>query len=178
MLSRLTIGQRLALGFLVVVLGMVLVTALGVSRVGEIEERLSTINDQNSVKQRYAINFRGSVHDRAISLRDVVLVQTTEEVDEQVADIERLAAAYDESAAELDALVAAAGRLSAGGAGRLRRDRPRSRARPSRSIDEVVALRQAGRHAARRGPAAQRGRPAVRGLARRRSTSSSTSRSP
>jgi hypothetical protein len=34
---------------------------------------LNHINDVNNVKQRHAINFRGSVHDRAIALRDVVL---------------------------------------------------------------------------------------------------------
>src|SRR5689334_6576335 len=33
----------------------------------------------NSVKQRYAINVRGSVHDPAISLRDVVLAATPEQ---------------------------------------------------------------------------------------------------
>ena len=34
------------------------------------------VNDLNSVKQRYAINFRGSVHDRAISLREGSILQT------------------------------------------------------------------------------------------------------
>jgi methyl-accepting chemotaxis protein len=72
-LNRLSVGQRLAAGFLIVVLSMVAVTALGVSRVEQVSDRLTVINDLDSVKQRYAINFRGSVHDRAIALRDVVL---------------------------------------------------------------------------------------------------------
>jgi methyl-accepting chemotaxis protein len=75
-ISNLTISRRLGAGFLVVVLNMVLLTAVGVTRVEEINTRLSTINDLNSVKQRFAINFRGSVHDRAISVRDVVLAPT------------------------------------------------------------------------------------------------------
>lgn len=32
------------------------------------------------MKQRYAINFRGSVHDRAIAVRDVVLARTDAEL--------------------------------------------------------------------------------------------------
>ena len=89
-LHRLSVGNRLVAGFLIVVLGMVAVTALGVIRVGQVSDRLTVINELNSVKQRYAINFRGSVHDRAISLRDVVLAWTPAEVEGHVADIERL----------------------------------------------------------------------------------------
>jgi methyl-accepting chemotaxis protein len=103
-LHRLSVGNRLLAGFLVVVLGMVVVTGLGVSRVEQVSDRLSVINELNSVKQRYAINFRGSVHDRAISLRDVVLAGTAAEAEQHVADIERLAADYAASAEKLDEL--------------------------------------------------------------------------
>ena len=76
----LSISRRLTLGFLVVVLSMVGLTGIGVFRVETINDHLTTINDLNAVKQRYAINFRGSVHDRAIALRDVVLSTTPAEV--------------------------------------------------------------------------------------------------
>ncbi|MBP6851989.1 MAG: MCP four helix bundle domain-containing protein, partial [Rhodoferax sp.] len=72
--GKLTLGSRLALGFGVLILLMIALTVLGISRVSSINSGLATIGDVNSVKQRYAINFRGSVHDRAISLRDVTLV--------------------------------------------------------------------------------------------------------
>lgn len=75
--SNLRIGQRLALGFLALIVLMVMLTVVGIQRVRAIDQRLTQINDVNSVKQRYAINFRGSVHDRAIALRDVVLMDTT-----------------------------------------------------------------------------------------------------
>src|SRR5690242_13610789 len=68
-----SIGRRLGAGFLVVVLTMVALVVVGAVQVRSIESRLTTINEQNAVKQRFAINFRGSVHDRAIALRDVVL---------------------------------------------------------------------------------------------------------
>jgi methyl-accepting chemotaxis protein len=105
-LHRLSVGNRLVAGFLIVVLGMVVVTALGVSRVEQVSDRLTVINELNSVKQRYAINFRGSVHDRAISLRDVVLSSTPAEAAEHAADIERLAGDYAASAEKLDSFFA------------------------------------------------------------------------
>lgn len=74
LLSNLRIGQRLALGFLAIIVLMVIITVVGIQRVRSIDQQLTAINEVNSVKQRYAINFRGSVHDRAIALRDVVLL--------------------------------------------------------------------------------------------------------
>ena len=71
--KSLTIGMRLAVGYGAVFFLMIILTALAVSRVGHIDSILNHINEVNNVKQRYAINFRGSVHDRAIALRDVVL---------------------------------------------------------------------------------------------------------
>ena len=55
-LQLLSVGQRLVAGFLLVVLAMVALTGLGVSRVADVNNGLSVINEQNSVKQRYAIN--------------------------------------------------------------------------------------------------------------------------
>ena len=97
---------RLVIGF-VLVLGLLLgLAGVAVNRVSAISASLATINDTNSVKQRFAINFRGSVHDRAISLRDVVLVAVPAERAAALADIERLAADYAASATRLDALMA------------------------------------------------------------------------
>ncbi len=104
-LQNLRIWQRLALGFGLVIALMLILTAVGVQRVGQIDTALATINQLNSVKQRYAINFRGSVHDRAISLRDVVLFEGNSDVEAAGREIDRLAAFYADSAAPLDALV-------------------------------------------------------------------------
>ncbi len=100
------IGRRLILGFGAV---LVLIVALGVvaaQRVSSISASLATVNDINSVKQRFAINFRGSVHDRAISLRDVVLLSGADALAAELREIERLAAFYADSATRLDALMA------------------------------------------------------------------------
>ncbi|MCC4604303.1 methyl-accepting chemotaxis protein [Xanthomonas campestris] len=107
LLSNLRIGQRLALGFLAIIVLMVILTVVGIQRVHSIDQQLTAINEVNSVKQRYAINFRGSVHDRAIALRDVVLMD--EPADRHGAEqlIDKLAADYARSAQPLDALIAA-----------------------------------------------------------------------
>jgi methyl-accepting chemotaxis protein len=107
-----TIGRRLSLGFLMVVLSMVALTSVGVVLVGQINDRLSIINDSNSVKQRYAINFRGSVHDRAIALRDVVLARTVAEVELEIDKITLLADKYGDSAEKMTAIFAAADNIS------------------------------------------------------------------
>ncbi|MEI8618487.1 MCP four helix bundle domain-containing protein [Pseudoalteromonas sp. B193] len=69
-----TINMRLTTGFGVILSMMIILTIIGISRVSLINNNITHMTDVNSVKQRYAINFRGSVHDRAIAVRDVVLI--------------------------------------------------------------------------------------------------------
>ncbi|MCW0424054.1 methyl-accepting chemotaxis protein [Xanthomonas sacchari] len=104
--SNLRIGQRLALGFLTIIVLMVLLTVVGIQRVHSIDQRLTAINEVNSVKQRYAINFRGSVHDRAIALRDVVLLDDAASRQATEQTIDKLAGDYARAAQPLDALLA------------------------------------------------------------------------
>ncbi|PPU28753.1 methyl-accepting chemotaxis protein [Xanthomonas arboricola] len=107
LLSNLRIGQRLALGFLAVIVLMVILTVVGIQRVRSIDQQLTAINEVNSVKQRYAINFRGSVHDRAIALRDVVLLDDPADRHTAEQSIDKLAADYARSAKPLDDMIAA-----------------------------------------------------------------------
>ncbi|PWC32672.1 methyl-accepting chemotaxis protein [Azospirillum sp. TSO35-2] len=105
-LRHATIRARLFLGFGAVLLLLLSLTAIGVREVRKIDSDLNRINEVNNVKQRYAINFRGSVHDRAIALRDVVLTSDPAILSNILADIDRLAAFYDEAAKPLDAMFA------------------------------------------------------------------------
>ncbi|MDR7192525.1 methyl-accepting chemotaxis protein/methyl-accepting chemotaxis protein-1 (serine sensor receptor) [Luteimonas terrae] len=81
-------------------------SVVSIQRVHRISDSLHTINDVNSVKLRHAINFRGSVHDRAIALRDVVLAESPDAIGAAEARIDALASFYAESSAPLDTLVA------------------------------------------------------------------------
>ncbi|MCC6071179.1 methyl-accepting chemotaxis protein [Massilia sp. GCM10020059] len=103
-ISGLTIRTRLALGFGGVFVLMLILGALATMRVNNIDDSLNRINDVNNVKQRYAINFRGSVHDRAIALRDVVLAGDAAATKPHLDLIKKLEQNYTDSAGPLDAM--------------------------------------------------------------------------
>jgi len=102
MFKDLTIAKRLGLGFGLVLALMILLTLVGVNRVRVIESTLTDVSEDATIKQRYAINFRGSVHDRAIALRDAVLVRNDAGLATHLRDIERLDGLYQASAAPMD----------------------------------------------------------------------------
>ncbi len=105
MLRNMLIGQRLTLGFGVLLAMLMGLALLSQNRVSAISRSLTTINDVNSVKQRFAINFRGSVHNRSIAIRDVTLVEPAE-LPAIVAEIEDLTATYAKSAGPMDEMMA------------------------------------------------------------------------
>jgi len=104
MFTKLTVAKRLALGFGLLLSLMVLVSLIGNHRVGFMDRTLTEVGDGAAVKQRYAINFRGSVHDRAIAIRDAVLVEDRGALRRHLQDIERLKGFYRDSAGPMDEL--------------------------------------------------------------------------
>jgi len=139
----LTVKARIFAGFALILLLMMALTAIGIVRVNTISSSLTTIGDVNSAKQRYAINFRGSVHDRAILLRDLVLVGDSE-LAVTLANIDLLASDYARSASPLDSITS-----QSPAAGTDEREILASiketEARTLPIIKQVVAHRQAGR---------------------------------
>lgn len=103
-LENMKISTRLILGFGLLLVFFIGVSGYGIVRVDNINSALVQINDINSVKQRYAINFRGSVHDRAIALRDVSLVNNAQERQTEIELIAKLSADYEASAVKMDEL--------------------------------------------------------------------------
>lgn len=101
-----TINLRLIIGFGVVMLMMLVLSFISIHRVNFIDATITEITDVNSVKQRYAINFRGSVHDRAIALRDVTLARTENELNREIEAIKKLDRYYQESALEMNSIIA------------------------------------------------------------------------
>lgn len=101
------IATRLYLGFSLLLALLIGVTLVSVVEVGFIDRTLTQVNEVDSSKQRYAINFRGSVHDRAIAIRDAVspsvaAVRRSKHVDE----IRKLDTFYQESAKAMERLLA------------------------------------------------------------------------
>jgi methyl-accepting chemotaxis protein len=100
--SGLSVKARIWLSFGLILVLMVVVTIIGVMQVNSIARNLIVISEVNSIKQRYAINFRGSVHDRAISVRDIILVGSDPELKVVTDQIATLSADYEKSAILLD----------------------------------------------------------------------------
>jgi len=157
MFSNLSIRSRLITSFGVVLFLIVVLTVTSIQRVSLINSNLRTVNDVNSVKQRYAINFRGSVHDRAISLRDVTLVDKAEEVDDAIREIERLTKNYADSAGPLDEMLAKpdATEKEKEILGRIKGTEQRTLP----LIDRVIALRNAGKPAQAKALLLEKARP-------------------
>ncbi|NRA61035.1 MAG: MCP four helix bundle domain-containing protein [Psychrobium sp.] len=106
--TRTTVQARLVIGFGIVVVMMILITIIGINSVSTIDNTMIIVTDTNSVKQRYAINLRGSVHDRSVAIRDVVLIKNDYDLQETLEDIERLSIFYNDSRVPLDKLMISA----------------------------------------------------------------------
>jgi methyl-accepting chemotaxis protein len=100
-----TVRRRLIAGFGTVLVAMIALAAIAIYQVRHVRMKLDDIIDVNGVKERYAINFRGSVHDRSIALRDVTLV-TPDELPAVIDHINSLEADYARSAQPMDAIFA------------------------------------------------------------------------
>ena len=94
--NRVSVYAILGIGYAifgVIILGL---CVYAIMRIGFIDDNLKQINNINSVKQRVAIDFRGSVHYRSIAIRDVVLhtPQSKESLESIIEDIEILESNY------------------------------------------------------------------------------------
>nr|WP_122433067.1 methyl-accepting chemotaxis protein [Pseudomonas viridiflava] len=103
------LATRIGLGFAAIVSLLVLITAVGMQRVGVIDSTLQDVSDNAAKVQRYAINFRGSVHNRAIAVRDAVLVNNDQDLAFHLAEVASLEQAYTDSAQPMDQLIGHAG---------------------------------------------------------------------
>ncbi|WLH32266.1 methyl-accepting chemotaxis protein [Pseudomonas canadensis] len=101
-----SLAMRIGLGFASILSLLVLITAVGIQRVGFIDSTLKDVAEKAAVVQRYAINFRGSVHNRAIAIRDAVLVKDESSLSRHLAEIDQLKRDYQDSAVMMDRLFA------------------------------------------------------------------------
>lgn len=104
-MSQWKVKTRLTLGFGILVFLMLLLTVLGIQKVNLIDRTLAQITDVNSLKQRYAINYRGSVHDRAIAVRDVAIARDGNEINRLENQINALERFYRESEHKMQQMV-------------------------------------------------------------------------
>jgi methyl-accepting chemotaxis protein len=142
MKNALPLSRRIGLGFTAVVSLLVLTTAIGIQRVGFIDSTLENVSENAAKVQRYAINFRGSVHNRAIAIRDAVLVSNDQDLALHLGEITSLEQAYTESAVPMDQLFARPGVTPQ--EQQLLRDIKEIEGRTLTLTKAVIALRRAG----------------------------------
>lgn len=99
--------NRLYAGIALMLAIMVAISLFGQYKISIADHNLTQLSEQTAVEQRQAINFRGSVHDRAISLRDAVLVNNRQLAATHLRDVQRLNDFYQSSAQVLDSMYAA-----------------------------------------------------------------------
>jgi methyl-accepting chemotaxis protein len=98
--------SRLYFGFASLLVIMVGITLFGLLKISIADNNLTKLSEQTAVEQRQAINFRGSVHDRAISIRDAVLVNNASLSQQHQNDINRLKQFYLTAAKTLNTMYA------------------------------------------------------------------------
>ncbi|MCL9822368.1 methyl-accepting chemotaxis protein [Helicobacter colisuis] len=100
--KNLSLKGQLFIGFGIILAFIIIIAATGYIKIKFVDNTLTKISDDNAVKQRYAINFRGSVHDRAIAVRDVVLLEDTVELEATLNQIKKLENFYRDSSEKMD----------------------------------------------------------------------------
>jgi len=103
--DRMTVRIRLYAGFGLLLAVLMVVTLVAIAKVQAINTALLANSEEHAAIQRFAINFRGSAHDRAIAVRDVVLSENEVDRRREVAAIEELARFYAASAGPLERLM-------------------------------------------------------------------------
>ncbi|TNH32990.1 methyl-accepting chemotaxis protein [Campylobacter helveticus] len=96
MLRNLGISVKLYLGFAFIIVIMLLTAFFSMAKVGFLDDALRMTTDRNALISRQAINYRGSVHDRSILVRDVLLINNDKaDLEQTLAEIRKLEEDYD-----------------------------------------------------------------------------------
>ncbi|HEX8601037.1 MAG TPA: methyl-accepting chemotaxis protein [Pseudoduganella sp.] len=102
-LSKMKVGSRLALGFALVLAFLVAVTAVGISRLAQIQDRLDHVVSVNNVVTRLVIDMRNNVADRVGSLRVLTLMADAADMEPEFARLKEQTAKYDTDLKKLEA---------------------------------------------------------------------------
>ncbi|MBX9902170.1 MAG: MCP four helix bundle domain-containing protein [Burkholderiaceae bacterium] len=95
------VGKRLGLGFALVLALLIVVTALGITRMGQIQDRLEKIVGVTQVETRLILDMRAIVYDRQVSLRNLTLLTEAEDMAPDLAKIKDQTKKYNEAESAL-----------------------------------------------------------------------------
>ncbi|MDC9813163.1 methyl-accepting chemotaxis protein [Rhizobium sp. L9] len=99
------VALRLTIAFGLLLFAMGVLSLSSIRQVNEINAKLSLINGSNSQKYRNGIDMLGTVRDRAIALRDIVLAVSDTDQATTIVMMKKLQASYASSSAELQKAV-------------------------------------------------------------------------
>ncbi|TFW29080.1 methyl-accepting chemotaxis protein [Duganella callida] len=97
------VGMRLGLGFALVLLFLVAVTAMGILRMAQIQDRLDHVISVNNVVSRLVVDMRNNVGDRINSLRVLTLMTDPADMEPEMNRIKELAGKYADAQNKLSA---------------------------------------------------------------------------
>ncbi len=107
------VGKRLGLGFALVLVLLIAVTALGIARMSQIQNRLEKVIGVSNVESRLIIDMRAIVYDRMVSLRNLTLLTDAGDMEPELAKIKEQSKKYTEAEAKLADMFAAESGTSA-----------------------------------------------------------------
>ncbi|KAA6229098.1 MULTISPECIES: methyl-accepting chemotaxis protein [unclassified Campylobacter] len=92
---KLGISARLYLSFLLIIVFMLIIAFYAILKVGFLDDSLTTATGINAMIQRQAVNYRGSVHDRSILVRDAILIRDKSDLSKTLEEIKKLEGDYE-----------------------------------------------------------------------------------
>ena len=106
-MEKQTLGvfTKLYLSFAFIILAMLFIAFYSFMKVNQLDSILKTVVEENSLLSRQAIDFRGSVHDRSILVRDAVLATDKQDLQKTLAQIKKLENDYANAEKKLQELL-------------------------------------------------------------------------
>ncbi|MDB5793883.1 MAG: methyl-accepting chemotaxis protein [Noviherbaspirillum sp.] len=99
--AKMKVGTRLGLAFALVLILLTVITALGIFRMSQIQDRLERITHVNNVQISYANEMRLTVYDRAVALRNLLLISDPAKWAPEVERVKAQATRYQENQEKL-----------------------------------------------------------------------------
>ncbi|MBC3869424.1 MCP four helix bundle domain-containing protein [Undibacterium oligocarboniphilum] len=99
-----TVSKRLGLGFALVLVFLIALTAVGVVRMAQIQGRLDNIVSVSNVETRLVLDMRAIVYDRMVSLRNLTLLNDAADMEKDLAKIADQSKKYAEANDKLQKL--------------------------------------------------------------------------
>ncbi|MDY7576177.1 methyl-accepting chemotaxis protein [Actimicrobium sp. CCI2.3] len=107
--TSMKVSTRLTIGFSLLLLLLMVSTGIGLSRMGQIEQRLEKIVNVNNVELNHVLEMRLTVYDRMVAVRNLILMTDINDMRPEDERMKNGALNYDSAETQLNAMIAAEG---------------------------------------------------------------------